>query len=162
MNLSTMMEQFSNSFLYAIASAAGCSLAKPSVDNDSVDWTLSKRLSRRPKLDVQLKSTATLEIGNGTLSYPLKKKNYDDLRILELTVPRILVVVLMPPKVDDWLESRPEELILRKCALWIALAGSADSSNESSVTVRIPASQCFDVQSLRGLMESVNDGRPLS
>jgi hypothetical protein len=37
--LNAQKEQFSNAFIYAVASVAGCSVAKPSVDHDSVDWT---------------------------------------------------------------------------------------------------------------------------
>jgi hypothetical protein len=64
MDLNARKEQFSNAFLFAVAAVAGCSVAKPSVDNDSIDWTISNRLPRRPKLDVQLKCTAD-DDGNG-------------------------------------------------------------------------------------------------
>jgi len=59
MAVSTQQENFGNSFLLAVAAAAGCACAKPETDNDSVDWTLSCRLSRRPKIDVQIKTVMT-------------------------------------------------------------------------------------------------------
>ncbi len=161
MDLNTRKEQFSNAFIYAVTAAAGCAVAKPSVDNDSIDWTISNRLPRRPKLDVQLKCTEMEATADSQLSFVLKIKNYDDLRITDLIAPRILVVVLVPVKPEEWIESRPGELLLRRSAYWMSLAGIADSRNEATVTIKIPTSQAFTVKSLSELMNRVNEGAPL-
>ncbi len=158
MDLSARKEQFSNAYLFAVAAAAGCSVAKPSVDNDSIDWTISNRLPRRPKLDVQLKCMANDEALGTSFSYPLQKKNYDDLRIAGIMVPRILILVRVPSVLDNWIHGGIEELILRRDAYWLSLAGSVDSVNDTSVTIQIPVAQAFTVPSLSELMEKVNQG----
>ena len=161
MDLNTQKEQFSNAFVYAVTSGAGCTVAKPAVDHDSIDWTISNRLSRRPKLDVQLKCTEMGDVADCKLAFALKKKNYDDLRIADLIAPRILVVVVIPAKPDEWIESRHGELVWRRCAYWMSLAGFGDSANDTSVTIHIPTAQVFTVQSLSELMEKVNQGAAL-
>ena len=94
MNLDQQKEQFSNAFLHAIAAVSECSVSKPNVDDDSVDWTLLKRIQRRRRIDLQLKCTGSAEtVTQNGISFGLKKKNYDDLRLVDLVVPRILVVV---------------------------------------------------------------------
>lgn len=59
MDLNARQEQFGNAFLLAVAAAAGFAAAKSGTNNDSIDWTLSSRLRRRLKLDVQMMSTRT-------------------------------------------------------------------------------------------------------
>ena len=161
MDANTQKEQFSNCFVYAVASVAACSVAKPSVDHDSIDWTISNRLPRRPKIDVQLKCTGRETPKDPVFSFVLKRKNYDDLRITDLIAPRILVVVVVPDKTDDWIDMRPEEMALRHRAYWMSLAGFPDSPNQTSVTIDVPTSQAFTVQSLSELMEKANQGLPL-
>jgi Domain of unknown function (DUF4365) len=152
-------EQFSNAFLHAIAAVSECATSKPSVDDDSVDWTLSKIIGRRPKLDLQLKCTAALApSAEAGIPFPLKKKNYDDLRLTDLLCPRILVVVSVPEIVSDWLTLNPEQLVLRNCARWLSLFGSPESPNETSVTVYIPDDQYFTVEALNNMMQTISNG----
>ena len=159
MDLSQQKEQFSNAFLQAIAAVSQCSISKPSVDNDSVDWTLSKVMTRRPKLDLQLKCTSPADvITTGSISYSLKKKNYDDLRLTDVLCPRILIVVFAPNEIERWLDCTHESLTLRRCAYWLSLAGFEDSPNEASVTVHLPTEQRFDVDALNAIMNKISSG----
>ena len=48
-----------------------------------------------PRVEIQLKCTSD-EMRRGQVVYHLKRKNYDDLSLSDLVVPRILVVVLVP------------------------------------------------------------------
>ena len=41
LSLTAAQEQFSKAFILATASLAGCSVAEPKPDDDSIDWTLS-------------------------------------------------------------------------------------------------------------------------
>jgi hypothetical protein len=161
MDLNARKEQFSNAFLLAVAAVAGCSVSKPSVDNDSIDWTISNRLPRRPKLDVQLKCTSD-DDGNGpSIALALKKKNYDDLRVTELISPRILILVVVPEQLEHWISLTHNQLALRRCAFWMSLAHHPPSENEVSVTVHVPRDQIFTVESLSELMERTDRGGPL-
>jgi hypothetical protein len=157
MHVTHRQEQFSNAFLLAVAAAAGCSAAKPSVDNDSIDWTLSNTMRRRPKLDVQLKCTSLQVNEDGFFHYALKKKNYDDL-IIEVSSPRILVLVIVPEEIGHWMKQTNDELILRRCAYWRSLAGMPMNDNENSVTVTVSAANLLTVESLNQIMEKINAG----
>jgi len=127
-----------------------------------VDWTLSKVMTRRPKLDLQLKcTTPDHQVTDGEISYALKKKNYDDLRLTDVLCPRILVVVFAPPEVADWLDCTHENLTLRRCAYWLSLAGSAESDNETSVTIHLPTTQQFNVSALNNMMNTISNGGQL-
>lgn len=153
-------EGFGDAFLHAVAAAAGCTTAKPAIDDDSIDWTLSCKLApRRPKLDVQMKSTADAGDAN-FIPYAVRRKAYDDLSA-ETLVPRLLIVVVVPPDVGDWLTLGPQELVLRHCAYWHSLRGAPATANATSVTVQISKQNTFDVDFLQSAMNRINDGRPL-
>ena len=151
-------EQFSKAFIMAVASAAGCTVAEPAPDTDSGDWMLSCHLPRRPKLDLQVKSTSRSVGGETSIRYPLKRKNYDDLTPTNLLAPRLLVLVLVPSKPASWLSLTVEALILRHCAFWASLRGLPASDNDRSVTVEVPRANLFDVQALMGIMHRISEG----
>jgi Domain of unknown function (DUF4365) len=161
MDLNARKEQFSNAFLLAVAAVAGCSVAKPSVDNDSIDWTISDRRSRRPKLDIQLKCTSDANGTAALIAFALKKKNYDDLTVTNLISPRILVLVVVPELIEDWIALNQNELALRHRAFWMSLVGQPPTTNETSVTIHIPRSQALTVESLDELMAKTDRGAPL-
>lgn len=100
-------EQFSQAFVQAIAACAGFAWSKPSVDEDSVDMMLSKKggsgTLRSPRLELQLKCTEkeAMIASDGTFSYSIPLKNYDDLRDTSLHIPRILVVVFVPAQQEE-------------------------------------------------------------
>ncbi len=151
-------ERFGDAFLLATASVAGCACAKPETDNDSIDWTLSCKLPRRPKVDVQMKTLGSdAEIPN-EIAYSLKKKNYDDLILTDLLAPRILVLVVVPEDVNYWLNASNEQLILLRSAYWLSLAGLPESANSSGVTVHVPRVNLFTVDALRTMMHQINEG----
>jgi hypothetical protein len=162
MDLNQRQEQFANAFLLAVSAVAGFTATKPPVDNDSVDWTIASRLPRRPKIDVQMKSRR-IEAADAeeVIRYHLKRKNYDDLILTELFTPRLLVLVLVPQDVGAWLELTPEQLVLRRCAYWVSLAGQPPTTNQSSVRVGVPRSNLLNVASLESLMQRADDQEPL-
>src|SRR5215469_9173866 len=151
---SAQQECFGDAFLLAVAAVAGCATSLRRPDNDSIDWTLSNRLSRRPKLDVQMKTTIIIDekLDGDVIRYPLKRKNYDDLIMVNLLSPRILIVVTLPRDIEEWLSLSPEELVLRRCAYWVSLAGQQPSENETNVTVTLPRVNLFTVDALRSMM----------
>ena len=154
-------EKFSEAFLHAIAAGAGCASSKPFPDHDSIDWTLSCRLPRRPKIDIQLKSTAVPKVSQECIRYRLKAKNFRELSLTDLAVPRLLVLIVVPSDVEDWLCFSPERLILRQCAYWLSLAGTGRIGENKAVTVKIPGNNLFTSEVLRNLMHTVNNGEPL-
>jgi hypothetical protein len=110
------MQDFSSAYVRAISAVAGCSVTKPDVDDDSIDLILKRRREgtkiRSQQLDIQLKSTYTDCVKADHIAYPLKIKNYNDLRIINVAVARVLVIVIMNPEApsarkDDASPSRP-------------------------------------------------------
>jgi hypothetical protein len=156
-------EQFSNAFVVAVAAAAGFVTGKWDVDDDSIDWQIAasggRGTLRSPRLELQLKCTANPSIAEGSIRFPLSAKNYEDLIPENLSVPRILVVVIVPTRVSDWFTLSDESLILRNCAYWASLRGLKPSENEFSVTVDIPTVRRFDVSALRAMMERIRAGQ---
>lgn len=144
--------------LLAIAGAAGCAASLRRPDDDSIDWTLSCRLSRRPKLDVQMKTWIGDDEKGREIRYPLKRKNYDDLILEDVLAPRVLVLVTVPRDISDWIVLSPQQLILRRCGYWVSLAGQPPSDNDTSVTVSVPRANALTVEALQGLMQRINEG----
>lgn len=158
----SQQECFGDVFLLAVAAVAGCAISQRRPDDDSIDWTLScKLLSRRPKLDVQMK-TMSADPGNGeTIRYRLKKKNYNDLILTNLLAPRVLVLVTLPTNMDDWLSLTAEQLVLRRCGYWVSLAGEPQRDNEVSVTVSIPRQNLLTPEAVSQIMKTINEGGAL-
>ena len=112
----------------------------------------------RPALDLQLKATVNLRASDdGFFRFPLKKRNYDTLRISAQT-PRLLVVLDLPEDEHRWMTITADELVLRHRAYWLSLRGFDETDNRVSVTVRIPKQNVFDVESLQTLMEQSRQG----
>lgn len=157
MDLSQRKEQFSHVYVHAVATVAGFQIYKYAVDDQSVDLGIAGRavgdLSSAPRIDLQLKCTSTGVGREKHIVYPLKRKNYDDLRPTDLVVPRILVVVLVPKVESDWIQQSEEELIVRHCAYWTSLHGLEDIDNRRSISIRLPRRNIFSVDGLRDLMK---------
>jgi hypothetical protein len=112
----------------------------------------------RPSLGLQLKATINLgDAAGGVFRFPLRRRNYDLLR-LPTQVPRLLVVLSLPRDEVQWLRVTAEELILRRCAFWASLSGRPDTENQESVTIPIPEENRLDVESLRTLMNRSRTG----
>jgi len=159
MYITAQKEAFSNAYLRAVTAVAGYPLSKPDPDDDSIDWTIYGSPPRRPRLDVQLKCTAAeLELFSDSIPVRLKLKNYDDLRGLELMSPRLLVAMVVPTDVGDWIVQDSEQLLMRKCAYWHSLKGNPDLEDQETVTVHVPAKQLLTVDALHAIMERVASG----
>ncbi|MBD2184115.1 DUF4365 domain-containing protein [Planktothrix sp. FACHB-1355] len=162
MDINQQKEQFSNAYLQAVASVAGYSLYKPAVDDDSVDWGIAARGGtgriRSPRLELQLKSTSRDVLDDSYVRYPLKLKNYDELRMDNFAIPRILVVVLLPENLADWIQQSEQELCIRYCAYWLSLRGMPQTQNTATVTVSLPRSNLFTVSALQSLMQLISQG----
>ena len=159
--LTTADQEEALSYVYvrAVAARAGYTTSTPSLDRDGVDLRIQAGGARRPTLDVQLKATVNLERrGDGHVRYPLKRRNYDLLRI-ETYTPRLLVVLDLPKDEDLWMTVTEDELVLRHRAYWSSLQGYKESANKESITVPIPEGNLFDVEGLRRLMEQSREGR---
>lgn len=162
MDINQQKERFSDAYLQAVAAVAGFVCYKPQPDVDSVDWGIGavggKGTIRSPRIELQLKCTARNLMDDHQIRYPLPLKNYDELRAENYQVPRILVVVVIPTEVNEWLIHSEEQLAMRYCGYWVSLRGMPETHNESTVTVHVPRSQRFAVDALCQMMDRIGDG----
>ncbi len=151
-------EALSLVYAQAVAARAGYATEVLNKDRDSVDLCIRAGGKMRPLLDLQLKATVNLKRSrDGFLHFPLGIKNYNDLRI-EVQILRLLVVLDLPKEEQQWMTITQDELILRHRAYWLNLQGYEETANQSSVTVRIPEENLFNIESLRTLMEQSRRG----
>ena len=163
MNLNDLKAEFSHAYVRAVAHAAGYFVqeANRAFDADGVDLTVLARSAggsvRSPRLHLQLKATAT-PASEDPFPFDLGIKNFDELRDDTLQVPRILVVVVLPPDAADWVTATEHELTMRHCGYWTSLRGRPESSNSATVRVHLPRSARFHVAELQAIMSRIRQG----
>ncbi len=155
-------EQFSNAYLRAVAATAGFQVYKPEPDIDKSDWGIAspgpKRTVRSPKVEAQLKCTSRDVLHADHLAFPIDIATYDNLRDPDHMVPRILVVVVVPDDVQNWLVHSEDNLALRHCGYWFSVRGLPPSDNNDSVTLHIPRNQQFTADALTDILERIGAG----
>lgn len=164
-----IQEELSRAFIYSIASHAGFTFERPILDYDSIDVKISAigkpdptSLLESPTLEIQAKATYVHDFNaEDVLSFPLKIKNYNDLR-KNTACPRILVVYLMPDEKAEWTNLDHTKLEMRKCAYWLCLKGYEDTDNSDTKTVKIPKANVFNVESLTSIMIKISKGEELT
>lgn len=111
LTLNDQKELFSIAYVRAIAAVAACNHSKPELDRESIDLHITgfDATGIPIQLDVQLKCTADNTYkSNTSISYDLKQKNYNDLCAV-VSVPRILIVMIVPDDLGDWLEQSEDQ-----------------------------------------------------
>ncbi|WP_338770980.1 DUF4365 domain-containing protein [Nocardia vulneris] len=156
------MEKLQDAYLGAIAAAAGCELSKPDPD-PSLDWTIGLRSKshtavRTPKIDVALKCTYQTDVAeNGEFSFQLKNSHLEVLSEVLLLYPRLLVVMLTPREVDDWVFSTHHGMTVRNSMFWVNLKG-VKPSGDKKTTVKVPYKQRFDAPELCRILRALGSG----
>ena len=87
----------------------------------------------------------------------MRIKNYRDL-IINSQVPRLLVVVLVPENLENWLQQSEDEMCMRYGAYWVSLRGQPERLNTANVTVELPRSNQFTVEALKSIMQRLSQG----
>ena len=137
MDLNQQKARFSIAYIESIASVAGLHVSEIMVDQDSVDGVFWGDFGRRPRIEFQAKSTAQDVVRGDRIHFPLSVKNYNDLRIRTIN-PRILIVLVMPQDVGQWIHQTRDELCLRYCAYWLSLRDLPPTRNTDNITVHLP------------------------
>ncbi|MDY6802650.1 MAG: DUF4365 domain-containing protein [Cyanobacteriota bacterium] len=159
MDSNIQKEEFSYAYIQALASTAGYAFQRTTtpLDNAGIDVTITgigERATRGfPQLYLQVKSTSLNLLDDRFIKYPLRVKNYEELRKENQYPPLILVVVLMPEYVDDWLEQSSAKLCQKSCGYWISLEGEPPTENKRAVTVYLPRANLLTVSALKSLMQ---------
>lgn len=159
--------ELSYAYLHAVASKAGvcCEVAGRHEDNAGVDarlvgWGPFPDGGWRQEVDLKIQLKATVKqpttVGD-SLSYSLSGvPRYDDLRSEAVATPRILVVLFLPEKAENWITHTNDALSLHRCAYWVSLRGAKPSPNKTAQTVYLPKAQRFDVNGLTSLMAALS------
>lgn len=154
-------EEFSLAYVNAVAAAAGfwMNIVRQDYGMDVVICSAGpRRCPSYPRLDVQLKGTSDYTIKDEHVVFPLPVDNYEDLRFDgPRSLPRILVVVLVPTSSDEWVNESEEELAMRRCGYWMDLAGLPPKPNTATVSVYLPYAQRFCTRELEALMSRIKD-----
>ena len=161
--VTSCMETLQVGYLHAVAAAAGCALASPFPDN-GIDWHVTHGSTTHTEDDeatikVQLKCTYQIppNPGGGSFSFTLDNDHLRKLAHSRVAVHKILVVMLVPREVGQWLLARPDRMELRHCCYWVNLAGHPVTGKRRT-NVRIPTDQVFDDRALCAIMARVGAG----
>jgi hypothetical protein len=161
MELNQQKELFSKAYVRAVAAVAGFSVDRLELDFNSIDLQITAGSGDGsicfPELKLQLKCTSRDVIDGDWIRFPLKVKNYNDLR-RNVLVPRILVVVLVPDNLEDWVQQSEAEMCMRYCGYWMSLRGMSETQNTAAVTVSLPRSNQFTVQTLKSMIQRISEG----
>ncbi|OKH44140.1 hypothetical protein NIES2101_28920 [Calothrix sp. HK-06] len=167
MSLNTQKEDFSYAYIYAVASSMGYSLqaATRRLDDSGIDATITVpgKINSKclPRFDVQIKSTSRNILKDESIKFRLTAKNYDELRENDPFVPQLLIVVLIPEDVNNWLSQTEESLCLKRCAYWLSLRGRPPLDEQSTITIEIPRQNIFSPNALKTIMERIAAGENL-
>ncbi|MBC6424083.1 MAG: DUF4365 domain-containing protein [Hormoscilla sp. SP12CHS1] len=83
------------------------------------------------------------------------------LRVVFAKERLILIVVVVPERVEDWLQQTEASLCLQRCGYWSSLAGADSTENKENITVIIPRNQVFTPTILELMMQKVLRGEKL-
>jgi hypothetical protein len=70
---------------------------------------------------------------------------------------KIVVILSMPKKQEDWTSAQHDALVIRHCAYWVNLA-TLPASDAETPTAKAPRSQIFDDVALCRMMERIGQG----
>jgi hypothetical protein len=160
-------EEFQYAYVCALAAQAGLNRGDFRVDDDSIDITFQAKgdfgpgRRRSPMIQVQLKCSSQDLVSDDTIKFPLKVKNYNDLRGDDVVVPRYLAVLLVPDDVTQWIASNGDHIALFNSCHWVSLRNHAPTANTTAVTVEIPLAQRLTSTTLWQMMDRASAGESL-
>jgi hypothetical protein len=153
---------FSYAYIQAVASVAGYSVCPKNraIDNAGLDLTIEVPGEVGeylfPRIDAQVKCTAAESIYHeNCIKYPLPVRNYQILISTKALTPLILVVVLVPKNLQDWITITEEDILMKKCGYWVSLKGNLTTENKEKITVDLPRQNLFTPDSLQTMMEKI-------
>jgi radical SAM superfamily enzyme YgiQ (UPF0313 family) len=145
-------ERISLAYLAAIAAQSHCQVLEPKIDKQSIDAKVSPISGKKISIDFQLKASSNVDIKDGYAVFNLPKKNYDDLRETVTQTPHYLVLLSLKADVTEWIEVNYDNLLILGTAYWHNLQGLPETTNTTTVTIRIPVTQILNPTTLKGFI----------
>lgn len=165
-----IMESISRAYIQAIAGVAGLNLSirinerEFDYGMDGTFHSITIRNRRRVEagfpLDFQLKASKNWSCNNKFIYYDLEVKTFNDLvnrNSINGAVPSILILLCLPPNIDEWVETDEDKLLLRKCCYWKLIKGK-QTRNNKTIRVTISRKQRLTSESLVELIDKVKLG----
>ncbi len=146
--------------MHAIAAKVGYRCVRPQPDRDSIDVQVqgygflgAGAVFHSPMIQFQMKATSTplIKVDDNYSFSGLKAKNYNDLRAMS-AVPRLMAVLVMPEKDDEWINCDVDRLILNKCVYWCNLFKQPEITS-ATTTVYLHENNILSPEILQALME---------
>jgi hypothetical protein len=110
-------------------------------------------------LDLQLKATTNADNSDpATIGYDLRVADSDKLRRVDVSVPRVLVVLELPAVETAWITQTVDELILRRAAFWVSLRGRTAATVTTTTRVRLPRANVFTPAAVTDLLTRIRAG----
>ncbi|MDY7229403.1 DUF4365 domain-containing protein [Hyalangium rubrum] len=159
-------EEISKAYVHAVAARCGFAVGQWSQDQGCVDVSIGASGAlgggtlEDPRIDLQLKCTSDAgHVREDHIAWQLSRSHYDKLRARS-SVPKLLVVLVLPEREAEWMRHSVEALIIKRCAYWLSMSGMPAVSSESRV-VQLPRTNLFSPEQLNAMMERVSRGEPL-
>jgi hypothetical protein len=159
MDTNTKKEEFSYGYLKMIGAKSGLAIENHSrsIDNQGIDIQIvyAGKIGNvhTPRIDAQVKCTSQDIEKKDYINFSLDIKTYEKLRDRSVYVPIILIVVLVPKNLDEWIDIDNERTISKKCAYWISLTGFPKSDNQKSIIVETPKINLITPESLSHIIK---------
>jgi hypothetical protein len=167
MNENLQKEEFQYACVSALAVHAGLNRGDFRVDDDSVDVSFNglgyqcAGRRRNPIIEFQLKCTSQTLINGNVIKFPLKRKNYDDLRGDDVMVPKYLVVMLVPVDQSNWITADQDLLHLPNSCYWLSLRDYPPTENTGKIVVEVPLVNLITTETLLNMMKAASLGESL-
>lgn len=158
------LERLQRAYVAAVIAAAGCSILQPDHD-DGTDLMLKHRSASHTKgsdafLEVQLKCTSSVSSGGnakGVFPVLLENERFKLYAANDQSVQKIVVGMIAPHDVGDWVAASDDLMELRHCCYWVSIRGKSVTGKAKS-TVHLPIAQRFDDQALGKIMTTIGSG----
>lgn len=154
-------QQFSLAYAHAVTSAARCIMENIRSDVECIDFTVRQTADHSvytsSQVDVQMKCTAQDVLKDDGVHWQLDKSHYDKLRDTKSYNKQILVALVVPEGLTEWLDHSEERILLRQGAYWSCLQGLPEISTGTK-TVTLPRENHFNVEQLLGILQRIGDG----
>lgn len=153
--------KFGEDYIRVLASAAGLLVYQDDLDHDGIDLGIKlpgpATYSWSPRIEVQVKTTSRPKVRNGAFDFDgLNSAQFNQLAGPRYTVHRFLVLVVVPPRVDDLADLTTAGLLLRHVAYFAALRDRAPvdpAERKASIRVQVPLGNVLTVNVLRHLVD---------
>jgi len=147
-------DELATAYVQIVAASAGCTVSVQRRDY-GVDVTLRQILETEMgyletgfPVDIQIKSTISIEEDADEVRYDLKATNYNKIVARgRRSAPYYLALIVFPVSIKDWMRLSPEDLVLRARGFWWS-SSDDQVANSSTRRVRLPKAQRLTEHSL--------------